>query len=54
MFSGVPRHSGMRVNSDLRTALTTSSGVSSALTVTISVRWRMTSETTSSPKRKTF
>ena len=36
------------------TASTIFSGGSSALTVTISVRWSMTSETSSSPKRKTF
>ena len=54
MFSGVPRHSGTRVYGAASTALTISSGGSSALTVTMSVRWTITSETSSSPKRKTF
>ena len=45
MFSGLSRHSGMRVNSALRTASTILSGGSSALTVIISVRWTMTSDT---------
>ena len=45
MFSGLSRHSGMRVKPDLSTALTISSGGSSALTVVISVRWTMTSDT---------
>ena len=45
MFSGLSRHSGMRVKPDLSTALTMSSAGSSALTVIISVRWTMTSDT---------
>ena len=45
MFSGVLRQSGMRVYSDLSAAATISSGGPSALTVTISVRWTMTSAT---------
>ena len=45
MFSGFPLHSGTRVTGAASTALTTSSGGSSAQTVIISVRWIMTSET---------
>ena len=45
MFSGVLRQSGMRVYSDFSAAATISSGGPSALTVTISVRWTITSAT---------
>ena len=38
MFSGLSRHSGMRVYSVASTSRTSSSGGMSALTVTISVR----------------
>ena len=52
MFSGFPFHSGTRVTSDSSTALTTCSGGSSAQTVTISVRWIMTSETVRSRRSR--
>ena len=45
MFSGLSRHSGMRVYSVASTSRTSSSGGRSALIITIAVRWTMTSET---------
>ncbi len=52
MFSGLPFHNGMRVTDAASTALTTSSGESSAHTVIISVRWIMTSDTVRSRKSR--
>ena len=54
MFSGLSRHIGSRVTGEAMTVLTMSSGVSSAHKVIILVRWTITSDTSSSPKRKTF
>ena len=54
MFSGLSRHSGMRVYSVASTSRTSSSGGRSALIITMAVRWTMTSDTARSPKRKTF
>ena len=54
MFSGLSRHSGMRVYSVASTSRTSSSGGMSALIIIIAVRWTMTSETARSPKRKTL
>ena len=53
MFSGLSRQSGMRVTGEAITALTTSSGGSSALSVIMLVRWIITSETISSRRSST-
>ena len=45
MFSGFSRHSGIPVYSVASTSRTSSSGGRSALIITISVRWTITSET---------
>ena len=53
MFSGLSRHSGMRVTGEAITALTIASGGSLASSVIMSVRWIITSETTSSRRSST-